>query len=204
MESLPTAKTCTKCKISKPLEEFNKHSRRKFGKRHCCKICDKEDGKKYRQENKEKVKQNKLKWNQNNREKNRIRTSKYYQKNSKAINARTLLCYQTNPTFRMKHNIKTRMRLALKGIIKKSASTEKLLGCSFNKAKSHIESQFQTGMTWENHGKYGWHIDHIKPCASFDLSNPDEQKICFHYTNLQPLWAKDNLAKGDRILEVGV
>lgn len=53
-------------------------------------------------------------------------------------------------------------------------------------------------MSWDNYGMYGWHIDHIKPCSSFDLSNPAEQKICFHYTNLQPLWAKENLSKGKK------
>jgi len=55
-------------------------------------------------------------------------------------------------------------------------------------------------MTWSNYGK-GWHIDHIKPCASFDLSNPEQQKICFHYTNLQPLWAIDNIKKGAKFTE---
>lgn len=55
-------------------------------------------------------------------------------------------------------------------------------------------------MTWANYGKSGWHIDHIKPCASFDLSDPDQQKACFHYSNLQPLWAFDNLSKGAKLV----
>ena len=50
-------------------------------------------------------------------------------------------------------------------------------------------------MTWENHGQYGWHVDHIKPCALFDLTKIEEQKKCFHYTNLQPLWWRDNIKK---------
>jgi hypothetical protein len=53
-------------------------------------------------------------------------------------------------------------------------------------------------MTWENHGRYGWHIDHIRPCASFDLADPEQQRKCFHYTNLQPLWASENMRKGDK------
>ena len=86
--------------------------------------------------------------------------------------------------------------MELKGNIK-SAKTLTLLGCSIPEFMKHLESQFQPGMTWENYGLFGWHRDHIRPCASFDLSQPEEQAKCFHYTNFQPLWAKDNLAKSD-------
>jgi HNH endonuclease. len=51
-------------------------------------------------------------------------------------------------------------------------------------------------MSWDNYGRDGWHIDHIRPCASFDLTDPEQQRQCFHYTNLQPLWAADNIRKG--------
>jgi len=78
----------------------------------------------------------------------------------------------------------------------KSAKTEDLLGCSIIEAKNHIEKLFTDGMSWENINE--WHIDHKRPCASFDLTDPEQQKECFHYTNLQPLWAKDNLSKGAR------
>lgn len=81
--------------------------------------------------------------------------------------------------------------------IKKATKTFELLGCTSKQLKQYLESQFQEGMTWENYG-YGddkWYIDHIIPCASFDLSNLEQQKICFHYTNLQPLWQFDNLKK---------
>ena len=60
----------------------------------------------------------------------------------------------------------------------------------------HLEKQFQPGMSWDNHGYDGWHVDHIRPCASFDLTDEEQVRKCFHYTNLQPLWAKDNLRKG--------
>jgi hypothetical protein len=96
------------------------------------------------------------------------------------------------------------MRDVLKGI-NKTANSVKLLGCSVNFARKHIENLFVNGMNWTNWGNgwngkgmQEWHIDHIKPCSSFDLSNPEEQKKCFHYTNLQPLWAKDNLEKSDK------
>ena len=65
--------------------------------------------------------------------------------------------------------------------------------------KIYLESLFQEGMTWDNYNFYGWHIDHIIPIASFDLSDPEQQKKCFHYTNLQPLWASDNLQKGVKL-----
>lgn len=72
------------------------------------------------------------------------------------------------------------------------------MGCSTETLKLHLEKQFKPGMTWGNHGVKGWHIDHIKPCASFDLTKPDDQLKCFHYTNLQPLWWHENLSKGDK------
>ena len=75
-----------------------------------------------------------------------------------------------------------------------------LLGCSIEHARKHLESQFREGMKWDNHGKYGWHIDHIIPCASFDLTDPEQQKKCFNYKNLQPLWWHENLSKGSKIL----
>jgi hypothetical protein len=63
----------------------------------------------------------------------------------------------------------------------------------------YLESHFKTGMTWENHGKFGWHIDHIIPCASFDLTDLEQQKKCFHYTNFQPLWWRENILKSDNL-----
>lgn len=77
----------------------------------------------------------------------------------------------------------------------KSDLTFALVGCSIDFFKKHIETQFRPGMSWENYGP-AWHIDHKRPCASFDLSKSEQQYECFHYTNLQPLWAKENLSKG--------
>ena len=88
---------------------------------------------------------------------------------------------------------RNRIRVGLKKI-KKSSKTCDLLGCSFEFLKNYIEQKFVDGMNWNNMGK--WHIDHIVPLAAFDLSIEMNQKIAFHYTNLQPLWAEDNLKKG--------
>jgi len=82
----------------------------------------------------------------------------------------------------------------------KSAATLSLLGCSIEHLKLHLQSQFKPGMHWNNWSLEGWHIDHILPCARFDLSKPEEQRKCFHYTNLQPLWAKENLTKRDKVI----
>ena len=73
-----------------------------------------------------------------------------------------------------------------------------LLGCSIEQFKNHIQSLFKPEMNFSNHGKKGWHIDHIRPCSSFDMSDPVQRSVCFHYTNLQPLWAVENIKKGAR------
>jgi len=82
---------------------------------------------------------------------------------------------------------------------KKIDSAIKLLGCSREDLIKHIESQFVEGMSWDNWSVNGWHIDHIRPVSSFDLSDPLQVEKCFHYTNLQPLWAKDNLSKSNKL-----
>ncbi len=74
-----------------------------------------------------------------------------------------------------------------------------LAGCTREELIKHIESKFQQGMTWKNWSATGWHLDHIRPLASFDLSDPEQIKEACHYTNIQPLWAEDNLKKADKI-----
>lgn len=91
-------------------------------------------------------------------------------------------------------------RRRISNLIKRSGMstpfhTDELIGCTKEILMHHIESQFKLGMSWENKGQ--WEIDHIRPCASFDLTDPAQQKRCFHYSNLQPLWAKDNHIKHD-------
>lgn len=135
-----------------------------------------EQCKKYRKEHKEDIK----KYFKNNKEK----INQYYNNKRKQ-----------NINFKLKCNLKGRIWDALKHNYK-SKSTLKLLGCSIEQFKQHLESQFKLDMSWSNYGK--WHIDHIRPCAKFDLSKASEQRKCFHYTNLQPLWALENLSKGSK------
>ena len=106
-----------------------------------------------------------------------------------------------NPTIQQKirRAFAHRMRAALRHAGgRKTKSTFDLLGCDSQSAKDWIESRFLPGMCWENWGKV-WHVDHIIPCASFNLLDESEQKKCFHYANLQPLWLKDNIQKGNRL-----
>lgn len=116
-------------------------------------------------------------------------------RNARALK-RILARKKEDPQFRMRCNLRTRVRAAL--IAKKVKRCDVgLIGCSQAELFAHIEKQFTEGMTWENYGL--WYIDHIKPCASFDLLNPEEQRKCFHFTNLQPLWAEDNWSKGSKV-----
>ncbi len=102
---------------------------------------------------------------------------------------------RTDPAFRILCNLRRRLTHAIKGK-NKSASTVELLGCSVEYLMVHLENQFTDGMTWENYGE--WHIDHKRPCALFDMSDPAQQRECFGYKNLQPLWGEDNQSKGAR------
>ena len=81
---------------------------------------------------------------------------------------------------------------------KRYTKSIELLGCSVEDTRRHIESLWLPGMSWDNYGIAGWHIDHIQPCCTFDLTDLEQQKKCFHYTNLRPLWAKDNLRRPKR------
>lgn len=100
--------------------------------------------------------------------------------------------WETDLNYRLTVLLRNRLRTALK-YHKKQDKTLTLLGCSIAYLKQYLSSKFLFGMSWENHGE--WHIDHIKPCRLFDLRKKSEQQKCFHYTNLQPLWAIDNMRK---------
>jgi len=102
--------------------------------------------------------------------------------------------------FRFALQIRGRIRQALKTQRSyKTNTTFKLIGCNLAELKNHLEALFTEGMAWDNYGYSGWQIDHIIPCASFDLTDPEQQKVCFHFSNLQPLWAEDNLKKGAKV-----
>ena len=107
---------------------------------------------------------------------------------------------KTIPHIKIRDNLSSRMKLALKEQnLTKRNTTAELTGCSIKFLKQYLERKFKPGMTWKNHGRFGWHIDHIRPCSKFDLSNHLQQKICFNYQNLQPLWAKENILKSNKL-----
>jgi hypothetical protein len=99
--------------------------------------------------------------------------------------------------FRIRRSLRSRMYFAVK-YGEKCDKTMNLIGCDIYELKKHLESKFLKGMNWDNYGKNGWEIDHIIPCASFDLTNEIQQKQCFNYLNLQPLWVLDNILKSNK------
>jgi len=132
----------------------------------------------YFKKNKERERENHKSWIKNNRDKEILYREREYKNRS------------------IERIIATNLRIKMWKVLKKinkSKHTLELLGCSFEFLKEYLEKQFEKGMSWKNYGE--WHIDHIKPCASFSLINEEEQKECFHYTNLRPLWAEENLSR---------
>jgi hypothetical protein len=106
--------------------------------------------------------------------------------------------FQNNLNARLSKNLRERIRAAVRGKVKKAANTITLVGCSIEHLKLHIRVQFREGMNWENYGKV-WHIDHIIPCARFNLVDPEQQLICFNWKNLQPLFVDENMKKHARL-----
>jgi len=103
---------------------------------------------------------------------------------------------QKDPGYKLSYNLRSRLNYALKSNYK-VGSAVKDLGCSITDFKQYVEGKFQESMTWDNYGKYGWHLDHIIPLAKFNLQDFQQFRIACHYTNYQPLWRNDNIAKGD-------
>jgi len=203
-------KQCIKCNKKQDPINFHNQKASKDGKSPYCKSCHKEYNALRRQKNKNKIKkqqqeyrskyrkklnENRKQWGQNNPDKVAINAKKYREKYRDKINKKLRQKRKSNINFKLRTIISNRIRMALSRGSKNSTSYE-LTGCSWEHLKLYLESQFTVGMSWDNYGQ--WHIDHIKPCCNFDLSKEDEQKKCFYYTNLQPLWAIDNLKKSGK------
>lgn len=109
---------------------------------------------------------------------------------------------KNNPHYKIKVNFMRRLREVIHAD-SRALHTAELLGCSVEDFKAHLESQFDEKMSWENYSNTGWHIDHIVPCAYFDLTRKSHQRRCFHWSNMQPMWSTENIAKRDSLTEQG-
>lgn len=166
-------KRCNKCNIEKPLEYFNNRKKGKFGKSAICKECQNELSKNYREENIVRIRKIKNNWSSNRR--------------------------KNDPLYKLECNIRCRLYDFLNGRdIQKNNTTFDIIGCTPKELKIYLENRFLDGMNWDNYGYYGWHVDHIIP---LDSANTEDEiyKLC-HYTNLQPLWQKDNFKKGYKVI----
>ena len=205
-------KKCCTCKEIKNKEDFTKGRLNKDGLSKACRDCCKKryfrtvdkyskNRKQWREKNKEKLKIQHKKYGIAHKKEKAIYDASYRRKNKDKLNKQkrdwSTMMKQKFPSFRILLNLRRRINHAIKDNVK-SDHTKNLLGCDLDFFLKYLESKFLPGMTWENYGFYGWHIDHIRPCSSFNLSKIEEQEKCFHYSNLQPLWAKDNLEKGSR------
>jgi len=158
-----------------------------------------------------------LKYNAAHTEEKKIRDRAYFNRNIEAIRQQTALYYLNNKKaviarrrvyqrerrhsdliYKLQTSLRSRLNTAIKQAYK-SGSAVSDLGCSIQQFKTYLESKFQPGMSWDNWSKTGWHIDHKIPLASFDLTDRQQFKKAAHFTNLQPMWAKDNLRKGARL-----
>lgn len=159
---------------------------------------NKEKYKKYAEDNKERI----SRYRKSNKQKTSLRMKKYYIDNKpKLISQRNI--YNRNRkkydvNYKLTCSLRTRLYCAIRNK-QKLGSAVKDLGCSIEQLKLHLESKFGSGMTWDNWNYNGWHIDHIIPLSSFDLTNREQFLKACHYTNLQPLWSNDNISKGDKI-----
>ena len=198
---MATTKVCTKCNEEKMETEFPfRNDTQKYSS--WCKICEAERNRIYASENKESLKATQKAYQQKHKENILLRHKEWIKENLESHREYRRVYmgdrYKNDINFRLANALRSRVRGAFKSGGEKAEKTMELLGCSVQHVKDHLESPCTEGMTWENQGE--WHIDHIRPCASFDLTDPEEQKKCFHWTNLQPLWAQDNLRKGAKIV----
>ena len=188
-------KVCSKCSVEKEICEFRKDRSKKDGLYPSCKRCKLL----WRQKNKELTNLANQRSRLNCQERIKKYNSEYQKKNKDKINTRSVERKKSDPLYKLSLLIRSRMYnfLKYKNVTKKNKTSE-IVGCSLETLKFHIENQFTDSMSWELMGKH-IHIDHIIPLSSAKTEQ-EILKLC-HYTNLQPLWAKDNLKKYNKIIE---
>jgi hypothetical protein len=170
--------------------------------------------KEWRENNKDKLLADRKRWFQENKqeiyekrktcawtpERQAEYLAEYRVKNKDRLKQRLREYQESCPDYRIKHRHLGRVASLLRKSVQFRDRQVDEIGCTRLFFIAHIESLFKPGMTWDNYGKGGWEIDHKIPCSSFDLTDPEQQKACFHYTNMQPLWWHENIKKGKKIL----
>jgi len=213
-------KKCSKCNIARALSEFDKDKSKKDGYRPDCKICRSKEKAQYYENNKDKVLESQKEYYENNRQQileyhkqyyviNKEKMSKqhkqYYENNKEKIFKQHKEYINSNIQVKIGARLRQRLYQATKNNYK-SGSAVKDLGCSIEELKLYLEKQFyphsETGeqMIWENWKLDGWHIDHIIPLTSFDLTDRKQFLKACHYSNLQPLWAEENIRKSNKLI----
>lgn len=205
-------KTCSKCHVIKPLDEFYRAKNSRDGYRADCKICQKLINLKWRATNKEKIKEYNKNWLLKNPEKRKIIQDKYNnnekrreqkkiwaQKNRKKGYEWFNNKYKNDILFNLKIKFRRRIYMSLRSNnLKKTDKMINLLGCTFLELKNHIEKQFSENMTWDLVMSGKIHLDHIIP-LSVAKDEEELKKLC-HYTNLQPMWGDENIRKSNKII----
>ena len=194
-------KKCNKCNKTLELKHFLfRKDSKKY--RNECKRCKAMYLKNYRNENKKLLTKKKKVYYGKHRNEICSKVIKYYYANKSILNKkkheRAKERMKTDTMFRIQRALRSRLNRALRGNYK-CGSAIRDLGCSISEFKKYLESLWQKGMSWDNYGRDGWHIDHIKPLSAFDLTDRKQIKKACHYVNLQPLWAKDNLSKSNKL-----
>lgn len=194
-------KHCNKCDETKDLSEFHKLKTNEDGYHYYCKLCRKTLAKKYYENNKEKIYLKNREYQLNNPEKNKLSSQKYRERNREKINQLKREYKQKrkqeDSIFALSERIRRRILKSFSvNKWNKNNTTQEILGCTYEELFKYIESKFTEGMCWERMGEI--HIDHIIPLAT--AKTEKEIYKLNHYTNLQPLWAKDNLSKSAKIL----
>jgi hypothetical protein len=196
-------KVCSKCKEEKEVCEFTKDKTKKSGYKSQCKSCINISAEDYRNNNREKLKIIRKNYNTKNSEKILLQVKKYYEINKNKIIKQKVVYKKDKRHFdsiyKLTCNIRNRIYNYLKlKKIKKINKTFEIVGGSPEFIKEYLEKQFKDGMSWDNYGVYGWHIDHKIPLSSAKTEE-EVYRLC-HYTNLQPLWAEDNLKKSNKLI----
>jgi len=221
-DPMPVAKICTGCRLDLPLVAFSADADAGTGVRAKCRDCSKKEGAAYRAANLEKEQSRARRYRSENATAAAERLRRWRRKNPgtyraaatawrranpekiRASSARRWEGQSNTPKARIHNAIKASIHQSIIKGSKAGQRTQDLLGYSYEKLKVHLERQFANGMSWENYGRYGWHIDHILPVVSFQFETPDdpEFRACWALSNLRPLWSTENHEKHSKRLHL--